>query len=226
MHAPEPHLVASDVEGTLTTAASWEALRDHLRQEGRERAFRRYFLRRLPSLLAYRWGIGDRQAFKDSWVRGILALFAGQTVEEFGSAAGHAAGHLWSARRPAVLQALLAHHDAGATIVLASGVFQPILDAFAGLAAASGLERVRALGTPLEIVAGRLTGRAALPLSVGALKAHRLQELAGPARFAAAYGDTAADLPMLRLSQRPVAVTPDDVLRAAATAAGWPIIEG
>lgn len=224
MQPVEPTFVACDVEGTLTTAASWEALREYLVQEGRQRAFRRFFLRRLPGLLAYRLGLGDSQAFKDRWVRGILALYAGYTEEEFAAPAAHAAGHLWSARRPAVLEALQAHHDGGATIIFASGVFQPILDALARLAAGAGLERVRALGTPVEIVDGRLTGQTASPLSVGKLKAERLHALAGSAPFVAAYGDTAADLPMLRLSRFPVAVAPDGALRAAASQAGWQII--
>ena len=225
MSSPEPVYVACDVEGTLTTAAHWEALRDYLRQQGRERDFRRYFLRQLPALLAYRLDLGDRQTFRERWVRGILNLYAGQTVEEFAAPAAYTADHLWRARRPVVLEALQAHHDAGATVIFASGIFQPILDALADLAAAAGLQRVLGLGTPLEIVEGRLTGRTALPLSVGPLKAERLQALAGDASFAAAYGDSAADLPMLQLSRQPVAVAPDDALRAAAMEFGWPVLD-
>jgi len=38
------------------------------------------------------------------------------------------------------------------------------------------------------------------------------------------YSDSHNDLPLLKLVDKPVAVDPDDKLRAAAEAAGWPII--
>jgi len=38
------------------------------------------------------------------------------------------------------------------------------------------------------------------------------------------YSDSHNDLPLLKLVDRPIAVDPDDKLRAAAKAAGWPII--
>jgi phosphoserine phosphatase len=38
------------------------------------------------------------------------------------------------------------------------------------------------------------------------------------------YSDSHNDLPLLRIVDHPVAVDPDDTLKAAAEAAGWPII--
>jgi phosphoserine phosphatase len=222
-----PLLVACDVEGTFTTGTTWEGLRGYLVEHGGRDDFRRFFRRQLPGLLAYRLGLGDHRAFKEKWLYGLLNLYAGSTEEEFAAAAGYTASRsLWQGRRHDVVAALQAHHAAGATIVLASGVFQPVLDALVAHAAQEGLDGLQALGTPLEVVDGRLTGRTSVPFNVGAIKAERLQEWAGGGPLAAAYGDTAADIPMLRLSHHPVAVAPDPALRAAARQHGWQILDG
>ncbi|MDT8307222.1 MAG: haloacid dehalogenase-like hydrolase [Anaerolineae bacterium] len=224
-HATIPLVVACDVEGTLTTGHTWEGMRDYLVAHGGEGAYRRFFRRSLPALLLYRLGIGDPRAFKEKWLYGLLALYEGYTEEQFAAPAEHTAVEaLWAGRRPVVIGALREHHAEGATIALASGVFQPILDALVACAAANGLPGLHAFGTPLEIVDGRLTGRTAIPFTVGAQKVAALSALAGEVPLAAAYGDTAADLPMLRASRRPIAVAPDAALRAAATENGWEII--
>ena len=60
---------------------------------------------------------------------------------------------------------------------------------------------------------------------VGEVKALRLHERLGAARLYAAYGDTEADIPMLMLSDRPIAVYPDRALRSTARALGWTVLE-
>lgn len=79
-----------------------------------------------------------------------------------------------------------------------------------------------------EIVDGRYTGEPSGVPSYHAGKVTRLQEwlqgrdttLAG-AWF---YSDSRNDLPLLELVDNPVAVDPDDTLRARAAELGWPVI--
>ncbi|MDX2165960.1 MAG: HAD family hydrolase [Deltaproteobacteria bacterium] len=76
---------------------------------------------------------------------------------------------------------------------------------------------------------GRYTGRAIEPLCYGAGK------VALATRYAAAHGaalqtatfytDSFADLPMLEVVGRPVAVNPDPKLRRAARRRGWPVVD-
>jgi phosphoserine phosphatase len=219
-------LIACDVEGTFTTGATWEGLRDYLLQHGGRGRYRRFFWRHLPGVLAYRLGLGDRAAFKEKWLYGILMLYAGMTEQEFAAAAEYTAIHsFWERRRHAVAGALQAHLADGSYVVLASGVFQPILDALVAHAAREGLTGLQGLGTPVEVVEGRLTGRTAIPFSVGAAKVERLQAWAGERPLAVAYGDTAADIPLLEASRWPVAVAPDAALRALASERGWEILD-
>ena len=44
------------------------------------------------------------------------------------------------------------------------------------------------------------------------------------ARIVAAYGDTLSDLPMMEMSEQPVAVYPDAKLRRVAEERGWRIV--
>ena len=82
-----------------------------------------------------------------------------------------------------------------------------------------------ALATPIEVVDGVLTGRTLAPTQSGTEKAAAVRSLAEGAEVIAAFGDTAADVPLLELATRPVAVAPDRRLRRVAAARGWDVIE-
>ena len=106
--------------------------------------------------------------------------------------------HLWPTRRQAALDAVRATADAvraanpEARLVLATGAYQPIADAFARRIGADV-----ALGTPLEIVDGIATGAVLAATQTGAQKAAAVRALAEGGEVVAAFGDTAADVPLL-----------------------------
>ena len=126
---------------------------------------------------------------------------------------------LWPRRRSEIIAALRAHQIAGERVLITSASYQPVLEHFARKLGAE------ALGSPLEVADEALTGRLAGALNVGEVKAQRLHEALGEVRLYAAYGDTGADIPMLLLSDHPVAVYPDRRLRATARALGWMVLE-
>lgn len=75
---------------------------------------------------------------------------------------------------------------------------------------------------------GRLTGRIALPNCYGAVKAARLDRLAGEVggiEIVAAYSDHISDLGLLRRADRGVAVNPSPALRRVALAEGIEIAD-
>lgn len=215
-----PMMVVADLEGTLTTGATWRALGRYLVSHGRAPAYAGFVLRHLPLLLAMRLVFWRRRAWQSVWMRDLLALFRGLSCEQFAQVAEWVVEEeLWPRRRREVVAALRAHQVAGEQILLASGVYQPVLERFARKLGA------HALGTPIEIREGRLTGQLADEVRVGEVKALRLHERLGAARLYAAYGDTEADIPMLMLSDRPIAVYPDRALRSTARALGWTVLE-
>jgi HAD superfamily hydrolase (TIGR01490 family) len=114
---------------------------------------------------------------------------------------------------------------AGARVVLLTGSLDFLMRP---LAAALGAHD--ALCASLEVDAsGAATGRLAPPGAVsGAVKAELAAAYAAAAGVdladCEAYGDSYADLELLRAVGRPTAVSPDRRLAAAAAAGGWPVV--
>lgn len=88
-----------------------------------------------------------------------------------------------------------------------------------------------------QVVASRLeyapnglaTGVLRPPVMAGPEKAQWMREFATKndidLRWSVAYSDDAADLPMLSMVGRPVAVNPDAALKATARSHGWPVLD-
>lgn len=214
-------VVASDVEGTLTTGESWRGVGRFLAQHGSAAAYRAFFRAHILSSLLMRAGLADRQRFRDRWMIDLARLFNGMTVAHLRELGEWVVEHeLWPGRREAVLGELERHRFAGRTIVLASATYQPILDAFARRIGALGL------GTGLQLEAGAASGLLSTPVNSGQAKAQRLRDRVRNSRIVAAYGDTVADGPMLAISEQPVAVFPDRALGRQARSLGWRIWTG
>jgi HAD superfamily hydrolase (TIGR01490 family) len=79
-----------------------------------------------------------------------------------------------------------------------------------------------------EVVDGRYTGKTVGIPSFQGGKVTRLNDWIAEHQHSLEgsyfYSDSHNDLPLLRIVDHPVAVDPDDTLKAAAEAAGWPII--
>ena len=212
--------VASDLEGTLTTGESWKGVGYYLKEHDRVWAYRAFFLTRMPAYLAARVGLCDEQKFRDSWMARLAGFLRGMGPVELEYLATWVVDReLWPRRRGVVLDELEEHRRAGRRLVLVAGGYQPIVEAFARRIGAE------AVGTPLEYSGDRATGRLRGAINTGTTKAGRLTEHVGTARVSIAYGDTIADAHMLRMSKNPVAVVPDDELRAEALENGWRILE-
>lgn len=218
MSAPIRATVVSDLEGTLTTGETWKGVLRHLRQHGRAPAVSAFLARKLPGVLLARAGVLDEGRVRQGWMTDLPALLRGMdgpAVEEL--AEWVVENELWPNRRDDVLLELERHRQGGARIVLASGTYQPILSAFARRIGAE------AVGTPLELRGGKLAGRVVGLINVGEVKASRVAAHLNAAPDHA-YGDTAADLPLLRGAHTPVAVHPDARLHAEALARGWRVL--
>lgn len=196
-------------------------MRDYLVENGRSRPYRRFFLRNLPGLFLFRQGWANERAFKERWILGLLHLFKGFDEADMAAMARFVALEtLWPTRRESVVAELQAHRANGRSVVIVTGLFEPILKHLAQ--ALGGFE---AIGTPLLFEDGRFTGQTATPLNVGDRKVAQLQPYLHEGQLAAAYGDTVRDIPMLELALEPVAVHPDSQLREAAQSRGWRILE-
>lgn len=219
-------LVVSDMDGTLATVETWRGVHAWIRANHPSPAARRFVAVQLPRILLARLGLVDKDTFRSRWLRDHAALLRGLAaarLPELGEWV--VANHLWPGRRQLAIDAVAAaagrlrSDGQSVDVVLASGAYQPIAEAFGARIGAA-----RALGTPLDVADGLATGRLALPTQSGEQKAAAVLALAAGRRIAVAFGDTAADVPMLSLAEHAVAVAPDAALRRVAVDRGWEIL--
>lgn len=213
-------MIAADLEGTLTTGETWRGVgRYVVGVLGHRAEYALFIVTHYPVAYLAKFGLVDRQRFKDRWLADLVGLLRGLSAQELAHMARWVVDHeLWPGRRIGVLAELEAKVREGKRVILASGTLEPLLEEFARRLGAE------AIGTPLEVKDGRVTGRI-LGNNSGARKAERLRERIGAEPVEAAYGDTESDLPMLELAAAPVAVHPEARLRAVALSRGWRILE-
>ncbi len=215
------------MDGTLAIADTWRGVHAWTLANWPSAAARRFVRIRLPQVALAKVGLLDPEAFRARWLKdqaGLLRGLPAGRLDELGEWVVDT--HLWPGRRQAAVDAVLAAAtaaravDPGARLLLASGAFQPIVDAFARRMGADVV-----IATPLEVHDGAATGLLLRPTQAGEAKAAAVAAEAAGGEILAAFGDTAADIPLLRLATRAVAVAPDTALRREAVARGWEILE-
>jgi hypothetical protein len=123
--------------------------------------------------------------------------------------------NLWKQRREDVIARLQAHAAQGAQVYIASSLVEPMIEPFA--------ERIGAqtIGTPVEYTNGQV--RVAGDLVAQERKIGQVLSRLNVERVDFAYGDTEQDIPLLEHAGHPVAVYPDEKLKAVALERGWEI---
>jgi phosphoserine phosphatase len=217
-------VIVSDMDGTLTTAETWRGVHDWVKVNRPSGAAQRFVTVRLPLVILAKLGIINKERFRARWLSDLAALLRGATVDELNAMGEWVVEHyLWPARRTsgltAVADAVANARTAGVQLLLATGGYQQVGDAFARRIGA-----VAALGTPLEFVDGVATGQLAGEMQSGEQKAAAVGRRAAGGEILAAFGDTAADIPLLAAARRAVAIAPDKQLREEATRRGWEIV--
>jgi phosphoserine phosphatase len=211
-------IVISDMMGTLTTGSPVLGLVSWVRQHQSRLRADLYMARMLPSYFLAKAGLIDWQKWGQGLMVNSLSLVRNATPETLAQIAEWAVERdLWPERREDVLARLAEHTQNGAQVYIASSVFEPTVAAFAKRIGA------QAIGTPLEIVDGRV--RLATDLVASRRKIEQVLSRLGVQRVDVAYGDTAQDIPLLEHAAHPVAVYPDETLRAAALERGWEILD-
>jgi HAD superfamily phosphoserine phosphatase-like hydrolase len=211
-------IVASDLEGTLSSGETWRAMAAHLEEVQHSRVFRRFFNLRFPRAVLAQIGIMNKREFQNSLISDLPQLFAGQTHEAFEAVAEWVVEHhLWPKRKLHVIAELERYKLEGARLILVSGTYQPVLEAFAARLQAE------AIGSPLEVVNGQLTGRLSGPINVGAQKVSSLKAH-GVTKLEAAFGDTLPDAAMFEMARIPVVIPTDANLEKLALERGWRVL--
>ena len=210
-------IVISDMMGTLTTGSPVLGLVDWVRHNQSKLQAQLYMASIMPSYLIARRGWIDWQSWAQGLMINSLKMVKNATPEKMRAVAEWAVEHdLWKNRREDVIARLKAHASQGAQVYIASSVVEPIIEPFARRIGA------QTIGTPVEYVNGNV--RAAGELVAQERKIEQVLSRLGVARVDFAYGDTIQDVPLLEHADHPVAVYPDEALKALAIARGWEIL--
>lgn len=203
--------------GTVTTGSPVIGLVKWIRHQQSALRANLYLGRIISSYLLARWRRADMQKFGQKLMVTALPLIKNPSPADL-EQMGHwsVEYELWPKRRQDVLHRLARHVADGAQVVIASSVYEPTVAAFASRVG------VGAIGTPLQISAGRV--RFAESLVADENKAQKVLSHLGVEKIDAAYGDTWADIPLLERATKPTAVYPDAILKATALERGWEIL--
>lgn len=210
-------IVASDLMGTLTTGSPFLGMVDWVRNNQNRMQGNFYLMAVMPSYFLAKYGWIDWQAWGQKLMVDSLGYIEDATPEKLAEASEWVVEHdFWRKRREDVIARLVGHREQGAQVHIVSSVVEPFIEPFARRIGA------QALGTPVEIVDGRV--RMVGELMANEKKVEQILNRLGVERVDVAYGDTILDVPLLEHADHPVAVYPDEKLKAVALQRGWEII--
>jgi HAD superfamily hydrolase (TIGR01490 family) len=163
----------------------------------------------------------------DNWADAVRArvgeMLAGVPVRDLQRMSPRVLAGVLPRLYPQMLERAYRHQDAGRPVYIVTAASQEMADLLAYVLAFDG-----GIGSRLEVVEGRYTGRAAGPFNYRDGKVASMRELAAREgiELAAsyAYSDSESDLPMLRAVGHPVVVNPDPELERIALAEGWEVV--
>jgi phosphoserine phosphatase len=210
-------IVISDMMGTLTTGSPVLGLVDWVRHNQSRLQAEWYTASLMPSYFIAKRGWIDWQKWAQGLMVDSLKMVKNATPEKMKLVGEWAVEHnLWKQRREDVIARLKAHAAQGAQVYIASSVVEPIIEPFAKRVGA------QTIGTPVEYTKGQV--RVAGELVAQERKIEQVLSRLNVERVDFAYGDTEQDIPLLEHAERPVAVYPDEKLRAVALERGWEIL--
>jgi phosphoserine phosphatase len=210
-------IVISDMMGTLTTGSPILGLVDWVRHHQSRMQARLYMASIMPSYFIAKRGWIDRQKWGQDLMVNSLRLVKEATPEKMRLVGEWAVEHnLWKKRRADVVACLMDHKSKGAQVYIASSVVEPLIEPFANRIGA------QTIGTPVEYKNGGV--RVAGDLVAQERKIEQVLSRLGVDRVDFAYGDTWMDVPLLEHAEHPVAVYPDEKLKAIAFERGWDVL--
>ena len=197
-------IVVSDMMGTLTTGSPVIGLVDWVRHNQSKTQARLYMASIMPSYAIAKLGWIDWQKWAQGLMINSLELIKEASPEKMKLVGEWVLEHnLWKKRRQDAIARLTNHKAQGAQVYIASSVVEPI-------------------GTPVEYASGHV--RVAGDLVAQERKIEQVLSRLGVDRVDFAYGDTIQDVPLLEHADHPVAVYPDEKLKAVALERGWDIL--
>ena len=216
-----------DLDGTLCHGRIWEGFLKYYLIHKKKRAWMlAFWTTHLPLWLLSKCKLISEEGYRTKWMEDLGSIFKGASSEEILEVFRWIAdNYIFESLRSDIVQILNRHKQSGHIVVIISATFSGLLEVVG-----QRLDIPYVIGTKLEVINGKYTGKVVKPLCFGGNKAKFFKdfinqnglEIDSSSSFA--YADTIFDLPLLKLAGNPVAVHPDKDLRQLAEHNGWQIL--
>jgi len=180
----------------------------------------------LPLWLLSKCNLFSKEKCRIKWAEDLNVTFKGSSKEEVLEASRWVVdNYLIGMLQQDIVDILNKHKRSGHVVIIASGASSELLEI---LGQKLGVSNV--IGTKLEVIDGRYTGRTIKPACFGENKVKLLEEFISQNGLeidlasSFAYADSVFDIPLLKLVGNPVATYPDENLRQFARHNGWQIL--
>lgn len=220
-------LALFDLDGTLSSGHIWEGFVKYYFTYKKKRAWiLTFWATHLALWLLSKCKLySSEDRYRAKWMEDLGGVFKGASREEALEVFQWVAdNYIFESFRSDVVDILQQHQQSGHIVVIISATFTELLEIVGQKLGVSNV-----IGTKLETINDKYTGKIIPPLCFGENKAKLLKEfidrnglkINSSASFA--YADSIFDVPLLKLVGNPVATYPGRHLRQLAEHKGWQI---
>lgn len=210
-----------DFDGTIYKKETFPLLMKHLKEHPTfKHRYQQFFRSALLPYLAYKIKLYPEEKMKYVMMQKYLQAFKGVTIYELDLFFMSLVENMKADLNNTVIQRMQQHASDGYHIMIVSGAFTPILQFIA-----EDLPVDTFIGTDVPEKNGLYDENIKITHVQGEMKNKLVLESVQGVNVdwadSFAYGDSASDIPLLKLVGNPVAVNPDETLQDEATNNGW-----
>lgn len=217
-----------DLDGTLSRGHIWEGFRRYYAsyEKGKMPLIFTFLTTHMALWWLMKCKLYSKEKCWSKWAEDLSIFFKGLNKEEVQKVSQWVVDeYMLKLLRRDVVDILDQHKRSGHIVMIVSAAFNEFLEV-----AGQRLGVHYIIGTELELVDGKYTGKIIKPLCFAEYKAKLLREFISQNRLeidlssSFAYADSIFDVPLLKLEGNPVATYPDNDLHQFAKLNGWQIL--
>jgi HAD superfamily hydrolase (TIGR01490 family) len=213
-----------DFDGTLYAKETFQILMDHLKEHPvYHTRYKRFFRSILPPYIGHKMKIYPKHKMRERSMQIYLDALKDLSVEEMDTYFREVSAKLQADFNPDIVSKVKQHAADGVHVMLVSGAYTPLLHI-----AVEGLPFDNIIGTNIPIKNSVIDLKTPILHVQGIGKNEQIETALANKEIdwanSFAYGDSYSDLSVLDLVGNPVAVQPEDQLKAVAKKRKWKII--
>ena len=216
-----------DLDGTLSRGGIWHGFFKYYLTHKKRRAWILTFWVTHSALwLLSKCKLYSGEKFRGKWMEDLSGVFKGASIEEVLDVFHWVSdNYVFKSLRSDIIEILNQHKQSGDVVIIVSAAYSELVEIVG-----QGLDVPNAIGTKLEVIDGKYTGKTVKPLCFSEGKAKLLKEFISRNELeidlpsSSAYADSFFDSPLLEMVGNPVATYPDRDLRFLAKHKGWRIL--